>query len=63
MINTFDANGVALAAIQRLNAKLEAERGVKDAEIAALSAELAAIRSVLATIAGAQPTQAAVVGP
>ncbi len=58
-----DADGVALAAIQGLNAKLESERAAKDAEIAALRAELAAIRSVLATIAADRPTQTAVVGP
>ena len=46
-INTLDADGVALAAIQGLNAKLEAERAAKDAEIAALRAELAAIRLLL----------------
>ncbi len=58
-IVTIDADGVALAAIQGLNAKLEAERGAKDAEIAALRAELVAIRSVLATIAATQSTQPA----
>ena len=62
-IVTVDADGVALAAIQGLNAKLEAERAAKDAEIAALRAELAAIRSVLATLAANRPTQTAVVGP
>ena len=62
-IATVDADGVALAAIQGLNAKVEAERAAKDAEIAALRAELAAIRAVLATIAGGRPTQTAVVGP
>ena len=46
-IADLDARGVALAAIQGLNAKLEAERAAKDAEIAALRAELAGIRSLL----------------
>ena len=62
-IGLIDGQGVALAAIQGLNAKLEAERAAKDAEIAALRAELAAIRSMLATIAADRPTQTAVVGP
>ena len=54
-----DADGVALAAIQGLNAKLEAVRAAKDAEIAALRAELAAIRSVLATVTRNWATQTA----
>jgi hypothetical protein len=58
-IVTVDADGVALAAIQGLNAKLEAERTAKDAEIAALRAELAAIRSTLATMSAGRPTQTA----
>jgi trimeric autotransporter adhesin len=62
-IADLDARGVAFAAIQGLNAKLEAERAAKDAEIAALRAELAAIRSVLATIAGHRPMRTAVVAP
>jgi hypothetical protein len=61
-IGLIDGQGVALAAIQGLNAKLEAERTAKDAEIAALRAELAAIRSVLATIAP-RSTQTAEVAP
>jgi hypothetical protein len=56
-------HGVALAAIQGLNAKLETERAANDAEIAALRAELATIRSVLATIAVDRPTQTAVIAP
>ena len=47
-ISTLDADGVAFAAIQGLNAKLEAERIAKDAEIASLRAELAEIRSLVA---------------
>jgi len=50
-IATVDADGVALAAIQGLNAKLEAERAAKDGEIAALRAELAELRSVQAELA------------
>jgi hypothetical protein len=61
-IATVDADGIALAAIQGLNAKLEAERAAKDAEIAALRAELAAIRLALATIAP-RSTQTAEVTP
>jgi hypothetical protein len=57
-IGLIDGQGVALAAIQGLNAKVEAERAAKDAEIAALRAELAAIRSVLATIVPGSPQTA-----
>jgi len=46
-IANLDARGVALAAIQGLNAKLEAERAAKDAEIAALRADLTEIRLLL----------------
>jgi hypothetical protein len=62
-IGLVDGQGVALAAIQGLNAKLEAERAAKDAEIAALRAELAAIRSVLATIVAPRLTQIGEVAP
>jgi hypothetical protein len=55
-------DGVALAAIQGLNAKLEAERATKDSEIAVLRAEVAAIRSLLVTIA-APSTQTAEIAP
>jgi hypothetical protein len=62
-IASSNLHGVALAAIQGLNAKLESVRAAKDAEIAALRAELGAIRSVLAKIAEGRPTQTAVIGP
>ena len=62
-INTLDADGVAFAAIQGLNAKVEQRLAAKDAEIAALRAELAAIRSVLATLAANRPTQTAEIAP
>ena len=42
-----DADGVALAAIQGLNAKMESRLSTKDTEIAALRAELAALRVTL----------------
>ncbi len=41
MISTVDADGVALAAIQGLNAKLEHQLQAKDAEINSLKAEVA----------------------
>ena len=44
MIGMQDADGVALAAIQGLNAKLEARVAAKDAEIAALKREMAELR-------------------
>jgi hypothetical protein len=46
-IATVDADGVALAAIQGLNAKLEAENAALRAENAALEARLARIESIL----------------
>ncbi|MBK6725697.1 MAG: hypothetical protein IPG63_00310 [Xanthomonadales bacterium] len=46
-IATIDADGVALAAIQGLNAKLEAENAAKDARIDALSHEVAALRALI----------------
>ena len=45
-INSVDADGVALAAIQGLNAKLEAYLAERDAEIAALRAEVASLRDL-----------------
>ena len=50
-ITEVDVNGVALAAIQGLNAKLETVRAAKDAEIAALRGELAELREVRAELA------------
>jgi len=50
-ISTLDADGVALAAIQGLNAKVEDRLAAKDAEIAALRAELTELRSVRAELA------------
>jgi hypothetical protein len=58
-IVTIDADGVALAAIQGLNAKLEAERAAKDAEIAALRAELAELRSLKEEVASIRAAQSA----
>jgi len=46
-ISTVDADGVALAAIQGLNAKLEAENRALKAELAAQQAELLAVRERL----------------
>jgi Chaperone of endosialidase/S-layer homology domain len=58
-IVTIDADGVALAAIQGLNAKLEAERAAKDAEIAALRAELAELHSLKEEVARIRAAQSA----
>jgi hypothetical protein len=49
-ITTIDADGVALAAIQGLNAKLEAERDALAGQVERLSAENAALRSTSADI-------------
>jgi hypothetical protein len=46
-ITTVDADGVALAAIQGLNQKLEAEVKAKDARISELEKRLSAIESLL----------------
>jgi hypothetical protein len=48
-ITTVDADGVALAAIQGLNAKLEEELKAKDARIAELERRLAGIEKLLVT--------------
>jgi len=50
-ISTIDADGVAFAAIQGLNAKLETENAAKDAEIASLRARLQALESRLDALA------------
>ena len=47
-IASVDAQGVAFAAIQGLNAKLEAALAARDTEITTLRAELAALRSLVA---------------
>jgi hypothetical protein len=46
-ISTVDANGIALAAIQGLNAKLESERDALSARVGRLDAENAALRAEL----------------
>jgi len=48
-IVTIDADGVALAAIQGLNAKLEARLAARDSEVAALRSELAQLRSLVSS--------------
>ena len=63
VIASGNLHGVALAAIQGLNAKVEDRLAAKDAEIASLRAELAAIHSVLATIAATRLTQTAEIAP
>jgi hypothetical protein len=49
-ISTVDANGVALAAIQGLNAKVERAESAREAELAALRAENAKLRGEAAAI-------------
>jgi hypothetical protein len=49
-----DVQGVARAAIQGLNAKVEAERAAKDAEITSLRRELAELRQALRQTPAAQ---------
>jgi hypothetical protein len=58
-ISTVDANGVALAAIQGLNAKLEAENAALRAESAELRAEAAALRAESTALRAAQERLAA----
>jgi hypothetical protein len=48
MISTVDAQGVAFAAIQGLNAKLEQALGARDADVAAQRAEIARLREEIA---------------
>jgi len=50
-ISTVDADGVALAAIQGLNAKLEAENRAQDQALAELRAELAVLRAAFQALA------------
>ena len=52
-IVTVDADGVALAAIQGVNAKLDARLAAKDAETAALKAELNALREAVSAMRAA----------
>ncbi len=52
-IVTVDADGVALAAIQGVNAKLDARLAAKDAETAALKAEVIALREAVAAMRAA----------
>jgi hypothetical protein len=61
-IGLLDGAGVALAAIQGLNAKLEADRAAQDAQIAALRAELAELRSVRNELAAIRAALAAIKG-
>jgi hypothetical protein len=51
-IATVDADGVALAAIQGLNHKLEEQLRAKDAEIASLENRLAELERLVTTLAG-----------
>ena len=48
MINAVDAQGIAFAAIQGLNAKLEQALGARDADVAAQRAEIARLRDEVA---------------
>jgi flagellar motility protein MotE (MotC chaperone) len=49
---TVDADGVALAAIQGLNQKLESELIAKEARLKTLEQELAALRRLVAKLEG-----------
>jgi hypothetical protein len=49
-ITTTDESGVALAAIQGLNQKLESEAQARDARITALETELTKIKETLAKL-------------
>jgi hypothetical protein len=53
-----DADGVALAAIQGLNAKLEAKLAARDVEVAALVFELRSLRDELASLRARLPPDA-----
>jgi len=50
LINTVDANGVALAAIQGLSAKLEQQLQARDSAIVELRGEPAALRQAIAEL-------------
>jgi predicted nuclease with TOPRIM domain len=50
-ISTVDEGGVALAAIQGLNQKLERESKTKDAEIAALKQRMAELETAIERLA------------
>jgi hypothetical protein len=52
-----DVDGVALAAIQGLNAKVERRLSTKDAEIAALRAEVSELRSLKEEVARIRAAQ------
>lgn len=54
-ITTIDADGVALAAIQGLNLKLEEQLRQRDDEIAALREELAGVKELVAGLAARLP--------
>jgi len=51
-IATVDADGVALAAIQGLNQKLESELRVKEERLRTLETELAALKKLVTNLAG-----------
>ena len=50
LIDTIDPDGVALAAIQGLNEKLEKRLDTKDAEISELRTELSALKEQVAAL-------------
>jgi hypothetical protein len=54
-IGTVDADGVALAAIQGLNAKLEATLAARDVEMASLVSELRSLRAEVASLRALMP--------
>jgi len=56
-IATVDAEGVALAAIQGLNQKLEEEMKAKDAKIATLESRLADLEKLFSALANKGPSQ------
>ena len=56
-IGTVDADGVALAAIQGLNAKVEAQLAAKDAEIGTLQKQLTELRRAVAVLMARTSTE------